>query len=169
MRKETNAGHTIPGQAAAEEPPVSNPVTNNETSATDAPSQPPLSQSGQRRSQQVQMFRVLIDEEQAYLQPDFSREKLQQMMNVSKNSLTPILHEALGDVANLSDYINSKRITYACQLLRQQPQMTIDSIALDSGFSTTRNFRRCFKSQTGMSPAEYRESMFADKAQQEED
>lgn len=169
MRKETNAGHTTPGQTAAEEPPIINPATNNDTSATDAPSQPPLSQSGQRRSQQVQMFRVLIDEEQAYLQPDFSREKLQQMMNVSKNSLTPILHEALGDVANLSDYINSKRITYACQLLRQQPQMTIDSIALDSGFSTTRNFRRCFKSQTGMSPAEYRESMFADKAQQEED
>lgn len=80
------------------------------------------------------------------------------MMNVSKNSLTPILHEALGDVANLSDYINSKRIAHACQLLRQQPQMNIDTIALESGSSTPRNFPRCFKPQTGMSPAEYRES-----------
>ena len=119
---------------------------------------PNLSPSSQRRSQMVERFRTLIDDEHAYLQPDFSREKLQQMMNVSKNSLTPILHEALGDVANLSDYINSKRIAHACQLLRQQPQMNIDTIALESGFSTPRNFRRCFKSQTGMSPAEYRES-----------
>lgn len=120
------------------------------------------STTSQRRTQLVQLFRQIIDEDEAYLQPDFSREKLQQMMNVSKNSLTPILHEALGDVANLSDYINSKRIAHACQLLRQQPQMTIDNIALESGFSTTRNFRRCFKNQTGMSPVEYRESMLAD-------
>ena len=42
--------------------------------------------------------------------------------------------------------------------------MTIDNIALESGFSTTRNFRRCFKNQTGMSPVEYRDSMLADNA-----
>ena len=79
-------------------------------------------------------------------------------MDVSKNSLTPVLHEVLGDAANLSDYINSKRIAHACKLIREDPQMTIDNIAMNSGFSTTRNFRRYFKAQTGMSPAEYREA-----------
>ena len=83
-------------------------------------------------------------------------------MGISKNSLTPVLHEVLGDVANLSDYINSKRITHACMLIRKQPQMTVDNIATASGFTTTRNFRRCFKSQTGMTPAEYRDSILSE-------
>ena len=113
----------------------------------------------------VQRFRQIIDEEKAYLQLDFSREKLQRMMGISKNSLTPVLHEVLGDVSNLSDYINSKRIAHACKLLREQPHSTIDNIALESGFTTTRNFRRCFKSQTGMTPAEYRESIDVDETE----
>ncbi len=120
--------------------------------------QKPSAASGQRRAALVQKFRQIIDEEKAYLQLDFSREKLQRLMDVSKNSLTPVLHEVLGDAANLSDYINSKRIAHACKLIREDPQMTIDNIAMNSGFSTTRNFRRYFKAQTGMSPAEYREA-----------
>ena len=107
---------------------------------------------------QIRKFHQLIEEEQAFLQPDFSRDKLQTLMGISKNSLSPILNEVLGDAPNLSEYINSKRVTFACQLLREHPQMTIDAIAADSGFSTTRNFRRCFKAKTGMSPAEYREA-----------
>ena len=120
---------------------------------------------GKKRDLMVQRFRQIIDEEKAYLQLDFSREKLQRMMGISKNSLTPVLHEVLGDVSNLSDYINSKRIAHACKLLREQPHSTIDNIALESGFTTTRNFRRCFKSQTGMTPAEYRESIDVDETE----
>lgn len=118
----------------------------------------PVSAVNKRRMMQIRKFHQLIEEEQAFLQPDFSRDKLQTLMGISKNSLSPILNEVLGDAPNLSEYINSKRVTFACQLLREHPQMTIDAIAADSGFSTTRNFRRCFKAQTGMSPAEYREA-----------
>ena len=129
---------------------------------TDTDNQGSSTQVGKRQEMMVQKFRKIVDEEKAYLQLDFSREKLQRMMGISKNSLTPVLHEVLGDVANLSDYINSKRITHACMLIRKQPQMTVDNIATASGFTTTRNFRRCFKSQTGMTPAEYRDSILSE-------
>lgn len=118
----------------------------------------PISATDKRRIMHIRRFHQIIEEEQAFLQVDFSRDKLQSMMGISKNSLSPILNEVLGDAPNLSEYINSKRIIFACQLIRQKPQMTIDAIAADSGFSTTRNFRRCFKAKTGMSPAEYREA-----------
>lgn len=110
-----------------------------------------------RHAQLTARFRQLMDEDKVYLQTDFSREKLQQMMGVSKNRLTPILHDVLGDVTNLSDYINTRRIAHACKLIREKPQMTVEALAAESGFSTTRNFRRCFKSQTGVTPAEYRD------------
>jgi transcriptional regulator GlxA family with amidase domain len=40
--------------------------------------------------------------------------------------------------------------------MKAHPDWSIDAIALDSGFSGTRNLQRIFKEKTGLTPAEYR-------------
>lgn len=56
---------------------------------------------------------------------------------------------------DFSSYVNQYRIHYACQLLKNSRD-SITEIALQSGFSTIRNFNRVFKEMMGMTPREYR-------------
>jgi len=106
----------------------------------------------------VQQFNHLMNDEKVYLKSDFSRSMLQEMLNLSKNNLTPVLHAALGESMNLSEYVTKKRVEYACQILKLDPNLTIEKVASDSGFYTARNFRRCFSEIMGMSPSEYKEA-----------
>jgi len=117
--------------------------------------------SADELQEKTALFRRLFDEEKVFLQPDLSRLALQQMLGVSKNVLSPILREAIGDAANLSDYITTRRIQYAARLLKERPDDSITSISADAGFYTTRNFRRCFKEKMGMTPGEYRAALEA--------
>ena len=65
------------------------------------------------------------------------------------------INEEIG--ISFSDYINRKRVNYAIQLIRANPQMTIYEIADLSGFASDKSFYRNFKSITGKSPKEIRQ------------
>jgi AraC-like DNA-binding protein len=56
---------------------------------------------------------------------------------------------------NLSDYLNSYRITKACVLLRNS-LLKIKDIAPEVGIYSTSTFMRLFKQHTGMTPNDYR-------------
>lgn len=56
---------------------------------------------------------------------------------------------------NISDYIREKRLQYTKELLRE-PELTVSDIAARLGYAQPSNFIRKFKSQTGMTPNEYR-------------
>jgi AraC-like DNA-binding protein len=53
-------------------------------------------------------------------------------------------------------WINRLRIDEAQRLLRQHPNMTIDEIAQQTGFSNKSNFIRQFRKQTNLSPTEWK-------------
>ena len=57
---------------------------------------------------------------------------------------------------NLKDYLNQKRLRHAAQLLREQPNYTIQAIMQDSGFQSKSVFTTLFKQTCGMTPSEYR-------------
>lgn len=56
-----------------------------------------------------------------------------------------------------SQYITLRRCHYAKQLL-ENPHATIEDVALNAGFNSTRNFTRCFKKVFSLTPIEYRKS-----------
>jgi len=123
-------------------------------------------------NEKKQRFMELFEKEKIYLDPDLSRTKLQEMLKINKNDFSTFLKEVLGDATNLSDFINRMRIGYAVKLLSQRPDLSINQISEASGFYTIRNFRRCFKERTGMTPAEYRETksqIKSDESSDEED
>lgn len=62
---------------------------------------------------------------------------------------------------NISDYINSKRISYACQLL-ENPKNHIQDIAIICGFGNIGTFYNNFKKKIGESPERYRKMSFTD-------
>lgn len=65
--------------------------------------------------------------------------------------------------STLLELVNSHRLEYACILLLDKSNKTMDAIADESGFKTTRTFLRQFKSRYNMLPSEYRRNNMYNK------
>lgn len=58
--------------------------------------------------------------------------------------------------ASLGDYLNEKRFLYACELLREKPQWTIEAVGMEAGFGGRRTFQVEVKRRLGITPSQYR-------------
>ncbi|MGZ5441676.1 MAG: helix-turn-helix domain-containing protein [Thermoanaerobaculia bacterium] len=58
---------------------------------------------------------------------------------------------------SLRDYLREKQVKYAAWLLRTMPaDVTVEEIAIRSGFGTPRTLYRCFENRYGTSPGAFR-------------
>ena len=65
---------------------------------------------------------------------------------------------------SLGEYINEKRFLYACQLLREQANWTIEAVGTEAGFGGRRTFQTEVKRRLGITPLQYRQSQGLDAA-----
>jgi len=72
--------------------------------------------------------------------------------NVAENYFSQFFSEQVGEP--FSRYLERIRIEHACKLLEDN-SITIDNVALQSGYSNTNTFRRAFKRVTGTTPSGY--------------
>ena len=99
-------------------------------------------------------FDTAVNQGRLYAKPEVTRDVLVELMGVDSNTFSRIIREQSG-CQNLNDYLNRKRIDYACQLMRQHPNWTVETIAQDCGFQTVRTFNRVFKTAMDMTPMQY--------------
>jgi AraC-like DNA-binding protein len=95
-----------------------------------------------------------MNTERPYINSEYGRKNLISDMNTNEVYLSRAIRSATN--MSIQEYINNQRIEYAKFLLLQNMNQTIEAVAMDSGFSTIRNFYRLFKDVYGMSPAEFR-------------
>ncbi|MFS4493564.1 helix-turn-helix domain-containing protein [Maribacter sp. 2308TA10-17] len=95
---------------------------------------------------------------QKYLDPYLSLEKLSEELEISTSKLSMLINQLSGK--NFSDYINSLRVTDAKKLLSNPDfeAYTIVSIGLECGFNSKSTFYSAFKKFTGQTPTAYRKS-----------
>jgi AraC-like DNA-binding protein len=100
----------------------------------------------------------LTDEEQIYLDPDLDLETLSQRMGVHRNMISKAVNTVHGKP--FSAYINECRVRQAILLLSDpaNDNLSLETIAFDSGFSNRQTFYRAFKAQTGLNPATFRKN-----------
>ena len=96
-------------------------------------------------------------------------------MNVSyvaqafKLSVSNLSHRFKGQTGkNISDYIREKRLLYTKELLRNS-DLTVKDIAERLGYAQPSNFIRKFKTQTGMTPNEFRSQKEEEKTMVSDD
>ncbi|MDR0413568.1 MAG: helix-turn-helix domain-containing protein [Dysgonamonadaceae bacterium] len=89
-----------------------------------------------------------------YINSEYGRKNLISEMNTNEVYLSKAIRSAAS--MTIQEYINHNRIEYAKTLLLQDMTQTIEAVAMDSGFTTIRNFYRLFKEAYGMSPSEFR-------------
>ena len=99
-----------------------------------------------------------IDDEvgarQLYRKPDITAYELSQELGLDERLLRRAISNAYDK--SVSEYLNERRIQAASRLLREKPDMTIEEIRLETGFSSLKTFQTTFTSIMGLTPDKYR-------------
>ncbi len=88
-------------------------------------------------------------------QNDLSLTILEKDLHISKYYISHLFSDKLG--ISFNDYINSLRISFACNHLRRS-SMSITEIASVVGFASPRTFNRAFLKQMGVTPSAYKQT-----------
>jgi len=96
----------------------------------------------------------LMKYDKLYRDPVCNRELIINKLNIDKNTLLELQHA--NDIENLPDYINGFRLEEAIRLLDREKDLSIEQIAKQAGFGSSRSLQRQFKDKYNMSPGEYR-------------
>jgi len=99
---------------------------------------------------------VLMKEQKLYTNSEIKRQDIAGQIGLSDRRL----HDCVKDNTGMSftDYINSLRLAHSRELLsRLDENLTIEAIALDSGFNSRVTFYRLFNEKYGLSPKQFRE------------
>lgn len=128
---------------------------NMATEAMPQPTDTTVPTDEQAEKKRFANFDRTVEQGRLYTQSDLTREMLADLMGVDRTTFSRIIQEQ-SDCKNLKDYLNQKRLRHAAQLLREQPNYTIQAIMQDSGFQSKSIFTTLFKQTYGMTPSEYR-------------
>ena len=99
--------------------------------------------------------RVMAYIDDHFADPELSVGSIADDLKVSSKYLSLFFKEQTN--GKISNYIENKRIAYACNLL-DTTEMTINEVALASGYALTHTFRVAFKRVQGITPLEWKKS-----------
>ena len=98
----------------------------------------------------------LVIEQKLYLDPDLTLPQLARIVHSNRTYLSRYLSQTKGET--FYDFIGRLRLEMcAIRLLTEQPQLTIEGVATESGFKSVSTFRRAFVRRYGIQPSTYRE------------
>lgn len=100
-------------------------------------------------------LRTLCEEKKLYTNEKLTRDDLAKIMNINHTYFTKMLSETTGK--NFYEYINTLRMQYAEELLRQA-DFPLDQIPLEIGYTHKSTYYRIFRDTHGCTPLEWRNS-----------
>lgn len=107
----------------------------------------------------AQLIQALLLDEQRYLQANLKVADIARELKVPEYRISKTLRTQL-NAKNFNDFINKLRIEHACGLLTDSSKQhwSILVVSLESGFASVGPFTRAFKTITGSTPNQYRQS-----------
>lgn len=97
-----------------------------------------------------------MDETRLFTDTDLTLKAMAKALGLTQKRLSALFknhHKYNG----LGDYLNEKRFLYACHLLREEPQWTIEAVGTEAGFGGRRTFQTEVKRRLGITPLQYRQ------------
>jgi AraC-like DNA-binding protein len=104
----------------------------------------------------VERLYELMEDEKAYTDEDLTLAELARELGISPHQLSQILNERINK--NFNTFVNDYRVAEARQLLIEEPERSILSIGVASGFNSVTTFNTVFSKCTGASPSQYRKT-----------
>ena len=96
---------------------------------------------------------VLMEERQLYKRKGLTLSDLAAELATNKTYVSALLNTLSGE--KFTSILTRYRVEYAQRLMREHPEMHLDDVADESGFSSRTTFFRSFKALTGMTPQEF--------------
>lgn len=111
-------------------------------------------------------YRRILEEwmeaEKPYLNPEFRLLDLRQILPLNRTYLSQLINTEYG--CNFYQFVTKYRIDEAKRLMTEHPDMKLQDVAEQSGFSSPVVFSRIFARETGITPREWSsESWFSSK------
>ncbi len=135
-------------------------IRANQDVKSSQPVQPENTDKEHREAKFFDEMNAYVVNQQKYLDPYLSLEKLAEEMNGSVSSLSKLINTQSNK--SFPDYINELRVEEAKKLLSDPSfeAYTIVSIGLECGFNSKSTFYTAFKKFTGQTPTQYRKMSF---------
>lgn len=108
-------------------------------------------------TQLSERFNQLIDTGKIYLQSELRLDEVARMMCTNRTYISRLINDE--HQCSFSDFINRKRIEYAKDLMRTDPNMKQEHIAKEAGFLHSATFSRIFKQMEGMTFREWQKKI----------
>ena len=99
-----------------------------------------------------------MDERQLYKDSELTLKTIAQALGLTQKRLGELFKNS-EKYNSLGDYLNEKRFLYACRLLREKSNWTIEAVSAEAGFGGRRTFQMEVKRRLGITPLQYRQGM----------
>jgi AraC-like DNA-binding protein len=121
-----------------------------------------LSNDNQGDHALAQQIRVILEQQDMYLQANLKVADLARKMDVSEYRISRVFRDHF-NARNFNQFINEMRIGHAKTLLEDpaNAHWPIIVVGMESGFASVGPFTRAFKSSCEMTPNQYRETYLA--------
>lgn len=96
-----------------------------------------VSLSDGRRKEILDALHRLMDEEQVFLDSHLTLSGLSRRCGVNRTYVSRVMNDSLGGFFN---YVNRCRLSYADRLKQAHPEMSVDEVALSSGFGSRQSY-----------------------------
>lgn len=103
----------------------------------------------------------LIEKEKLFLNSHLTLDQLSQKLAVNRNYISEVI--ARSKYGSFYTLINTYRLAYAQEILRQNPTLKIEHVAFDSGFSSVSVFSQVFKRYQEITPSAFVKTLLNDK------
>ena len=86
---------------------------------------------------------ALVENDKIYLQPDLKLDDMAQMMHTNRTYIYQAVNQQMG--ISFNEFINRYRIAHAKRLMASDPTLSMNDVALQSGFASLSSFYRNMK------------------------
>ena len=100
------------------------------------------------------MLEAWLEQNKPYLNPDFQLIDLRQVLPLNRTYLSQFINTEYG--CSFYQWVNGLRISEAKRLMTEQPELKMQDVAKQCGFSSRSVFTQVFTRETGVTPSEWK-------------
>lgn len=108
------------------------------------------------RSDLLTRITDVVEQKRLYLVKDLKIADIARELGTNATYISACINGQLN--VSFPEFIARYRVEYAQKLMREHPELPSVEVWEESGFNNEKTFFRCFRAQTGMSPAEWKKS-----------